>query len=143
MNQQPRGKRRYYRGKREIGGGNECLMKKDAKYADQPLDQYVSPKELSDAGGVVRNRPGSQRHSSHEDGEHESLRVGGMAEKEFEVVRPDRLVNQSGGPGDGKYREQKPPSHQIPHLHARVSALFFGLTSDYPNYPRREPVTPH
>src|SRR6202140_4327591 len=117
MNQQPRGKRRYYRGKREIGGGNECLMKKDPKYADQPLDQYVSPKELSDAGGVVRNRPGSQRHSSHEDGEHQSLRVGGMAEKEFEVVRPDRLVNQSGEPGYDKYREQKPPSHEIEHFH--------------------------
>jgi hypothetical protein len=44
------------------------------------------------------------------------LRVGGMAEKEFEVVRPDRLVNQSGEPGYDKYREQKPPSYKIEHL---------------------------
>ncbi|MGP8114570.1 MAG: hypothetical protein ACLQFT_19580 [Steroidobacteraceae bacterium] len=117
MNQQPRGEHRYYRGKREINGGNECLMKEDAKYPDQPLDQYVSPKELPDAGGVVRNCPGSKRHSSHEDGEHEGLRVGGMAEEEFEVVRPDGLVNQSGEPGYDEYREQQPPSHEIECLH--------------------------
>src|ERR1700690_618613 len=117
MNQQPRGQRRYYRGEREINGGNECLMKKDAQYPDQPLDQYVCPKELPDAGGVVCNRPGSNRHSSHEDGEHESLRIGGMAEEEIEVVRPDGLVNKPGEPGYDKYCEQKPPSHEIECLH--------------------------
>src|SRR5450759_2003467 len=105
MDQPLCGQRGYYRGKREIGGGNECLMKKDAKYPDQPLDQYISPKELPDAGGVVRNRPGSKRHSAHEDGEYERLRVGGMAKEEFEVVRPDGLVDQSGEPGYDKYRE--------------------------------------
>ena len=72
---------------------------------------------MADADGVVRYRPGCKRHSAHEDGKHESLRVGGMAEEEFEVVRSDGLVNQSAKPGYDKYREQQPPTHKIERLH--------------------------
>ena len=56
---------------------------------------------------VVRDHPGSQRHAAHEDGEHQGLRVGGMAQEEFQVVRPDGFVNQSGEPGDDEYAQQK------------------------------------
>jgi len=41
------------------------------------------------------------------------LRVGGMTEEKFKVVRPDGLVNQSGEPGYDEYAKQEPPSHRI------------------------------
>lgn len=53
----------------------------------------------------MRDRPCSKRHASHEDREHESLRVGGVSKEEFEVVRPDGFVYESGEPGYDKHRE--------------------------------------
>ena len=50
--------------------------------------------------------PAAERHAAHEGGEHERLREGRRAEKQLQVVRPDRLVHQPGEAGHGEQREQ-------------------------------------
>src|SRR6266581_4330163 len=51
-------------------------------------------------------QPRPDRHSAHEQRQHQRLRVGRVAEKEFQVVAPDRLVDESGKPGYGEQQKK-------------------------------------
>jgi len=50
----------------------------------------------------------NQAPCPHENCDDEGLGIGRMTEEEFEIVSPDRLVNQSGKPRQRKEEDKRP-----------------------------------
>ena len=78
------------------------------------------------AASSARAQPGAERHAAHEDRQHQRLRVGGVAEEELEVVRPDRLVDQAG-----EAREREDGEKRLASDGTASGRLFHGGDSLY------------
>ncbi|MBI2320050.1 MAG: hypothetical protein HYU75_24380 [Betaproteobacteria bacterium] len=88
-----------------VGRRDEDRVKHDRGESDQRFGDRVSGEQVLPASRVAAAQPGADRHAAHEQGEHQRLRIGRVAEKELEIVAPDRLVDEPGESGDGEQRE--------------------------------------
>ena len=77
--------------------------------------QRVGQQQAPQARQVPPCPPGAQRQAAHEDDQHQRLRVGGMAEKQLQVVRPDRLVDQPGRTGEREQAIQRGERQAVFH----------------------------
>ncbi|TMH88808.1 MAG: hypothetical protein E6H44_09035 [Betaproteobacteria bacterium] len=75
-------------------------MESEREQADHRFDPRVDEQRIDEALGEASRSCGADRHAAHEHGKDERLRVRRMAEKQLQVLRPDRLVDQPGKPGD-------------------------------------------
>ena len=87
---------------RQIDRRNKDWMKRQRQHADDAFDDGVAQQQIAPALRHATTEPGTERHATHEDAQHQALRVSRVAQKELEVMGPDRLVNQSGKTGDRK-----------------------------------------
>ena len=87
---------------RQINRCNKDRMKNKRQQADDAFNDGVAQQQIAPALRQAATKPGTQRHATHEDAQHQALRVSGVAQKKLEIVGPDRLVNQSGKTGDGE-----------------------------------------
>src|SRR5215469_14676886 len=106
-------------------------MKDEAKKPDRRLDQQVPPQEVPQPSAVSRHQPGPERHAAHEDRQHQGLGVGRMPKEEFQIVRPDGFVYESGEHGDYEYAEQETSFHTIRICHHQK---YFGPGRLWPFY---------
>ncbi len=83
MNPERRGERGDGRREREVVGSTESRVEQQAEHADHGLDQDVREKQTPDPERVAGDHPGSERHTTHENGEHQRLRVGGVTQEKL------------------------------------------------------------
>ncbi|MFC0356471.1 hypothetical protein [Pseudofulvimonas gallinarii] len=84
----------------------EHRMEADAQNADHQLDDGIAAQQVPPAGTDFGNPGRTDRHAAHEQRKHQRLRIGGMAQEQAEVMRPDRLVDQTGEAGQDEDGQQ-------------------------------------
>src|SRR6266480_1110817 len=92
-----------------VGGvrrGHEDRVEREGREPDQAFRERVAAKEISPGSRPAAAEPRPDRHAAHEQRQHERLRVGRMPEKEFQVVAPDRFVDEAGKPGYGEQQKK-------------------------------------
>src|SRR3989304_10149823 len=99
-------------------------MEDQRKEADNPLCKGISKEQVLPSNGIDTADPRAQGHSAHKNGQHQGLSVCSMTKKEFQVMSPDRLINETGKPGQRKYKKK---NIKKPSVHL----------SDIPNYIRQ------
>jgi hypothetical protein len=77
-------------------------MKEKGGNADQRLGKRIAEERIGEARRPASAIRRAGRHAAHEDREHQRLRVGRVAEKELQIMRPHRLVDQPGEPRGGE-----------------------------------------
>src|SRR5229473_943891 len=80
-------------------------MERKPRKPDQAFSERIAAQQISPACRPPAAEPRSDRHPAHEERQHQRLRVGRVADEEFEVVAPDRFVDEPGKAGYGE--EQK------------------------------------
>src|SRR5207247_3725795 len=92
-----------------VGRSYECRVEQKRSKPDQSLGERVAAKEVSPSRRPPAAKPRPDRHSPHEKRKHQSLRIGRVAEEEFQIVGPDRLVDEPGKPGYSEQQEEYAP----------------------------------
>src|SRR5262249_25162897 len=113
--------RRDHAVERRLSEQDEHLVEEQRGDADRRFDPAVGGEQVREARAPAARQPRPERHAAHEGREHEGLRERRGAEKQLEVVRPDRLVDEAGEAGERKQREKKPDilvAHVMPRLQA-------------------------
>src|SRR5258708_39804170 len=81
-------------------------MERKPRKPDQACSERIAAQQISPACRPPAAEPRPDRHPAHEQRQHQRLRVGRVAEKEFQVVAPDRLVDESRKPGYGEQQKK-------------------------------------
>ena len=81
----------------------ECKAEHAEGGFDKPVKQQRPDARLSEPANNQR----TGAHAAHEKRQHQHLRVRSVAEKEAQVARPARLVDQSSEAGKGEDRVQR------------------------------------
>src|SRR5258708_30364630 len=81
-------------------------MERKPRKPDQAFSERIAAQQISPACRPPAAEPRPDRHPAHEQRQHQRLRVGRVAEKEFQVVAPDGLVDESGKPGYGEQQKK-------------------------------------
>ena len=79
---------------KDIHDGHEYVVKQERSDADDCLDERVNEERSRISPPEIFGKPGTESEAPHEDDQHQRLRVRGVTEKQFQVVRPDRLVDR-------------------------------------------------
>ena len=90
----------------DVGRCHENRVERERREPDQAFRERVAAKEVSPGSRPPAAEPRPDRHSPHEKRQHQSLRIGRVAEEEFQIVAPDRLVDEPGKPGYGEQQEE-------------------------------------
>ena len=104
----------------QSGDPLEQWLEQQAQNADHRLGGGVPAEQVAPADRVPAREPGAQGEAAHEEGDDETLGIGGVPEDQLEVAAPDRLVYEPGEPGCGK-REKESEAEEI-HLGAGARA---------------------
>src|SRR5258708_20358079 len=100
-------------------------MERKPRKPDQACSERIAAQQISPACRPPAAEPRPDRHPAHEQRQHQRLRVGRVAEKDFQVVAPDRLVDESRKPGYGQRQKKYAsgiPAHVLIARHGTVSA---------------------
>jgi hypothetical protein len=89
-------------------------MEAERQQPEDALDQRIAADQPSPAVRASADPPRTQRRTSHEDREHQALRVRRRPEENPKVVRPDRLVDQPGKAGSPEHDDQRRPHTLAP-----------------------------
>ena len=92
---------------RELRQQHERLVEYQRRRTDRRLDPAVKGEQVLRSRAPAAREPRPERHAAHESGEHEGLGKGGCAEEEFQVVRPDRFVDEAGEAGKREQGKQQ------------------------------------
>jgi hypothetical protein len=95
-------------------------MEQQRKDADKTFSNCIPEQKITPARRSLAADSGTDGHAAHEYGQHQSLRIGGMAQKQLKVMCPNRFVDQAGEAGN---REDQEVGSQARHwVRMRVRA---------------------
>jgi hypothetical protein len=87
-------------------------MKHQRSETDRRLDDGVAGERVGDARGPAAAIRRAGRHAAHEHREDQRLRVRRVAQEELQVMRPDRLVDESGKARSGEEAIERAARHR-------------------------------
>ena len=86
---------------------DEQRVKADGEHPDHRLGQRVGLDQVAPLRAIARNHRRAQRHAAHEQRQHQRLCIGRVAQEQAQVMRPDRLIDQTGKARQRENREQQ------------------------------------
>lgn len=82
-------------------------MERESEQPYGRFQQAVGAQQTAEPTDVARGDPRPECHAAHERRQHQRLRIGGVAEDQSQILRPDRLIDEPTDSGQDKKQQHQ------------------------------------